>query len=720
MNATSTILIVTGDPVERETLASLLADQGYGLTFAADGPEALAQIGERNPDAVILEASADGFDLCRKLRSDPHLSDVPVLMAVAAGDQETLVQVLEAGADDWISKPFEYTELLPRLRACARLRSHLRQSWDQLRGQQAEIERHIAEVTTLNKLSQVITSILDLHEILAIIVDHAHWLLDAAAASVILYDRERDELWFGAASGEGAEFVQNRRLETGKGIVNWVIQHGEPLLVADASKDPRFFGDWDQQLGFTIESILCVPLRARDQTIGAIEAINKAGGPFDHKDLTLLTSMAGSAAIAIENARLYEQAQQEIAERKRAEAELRRVNQALEEIVAERTRELQAERDRTQAILEAVGEAVIVTDLQGRIQYLNPAAMELTGYTVEEAMGRSPSLWQAGEQPGEPGFQGPMSLDAAQARSVEVVSRRKDGSLYDSVMTVAPLLDSRAGDKPIGYVSVQRDITPIKEAERLKDEFVSNVSHELRTPLSVIALVSGNLDVLYERLSDEKRQRMIRDIRQHAQVLDDLVGDVLEISRIESGRISMERGEVELVQLAREEIEKQLPLAHRKSQTLQVAGVEQLHVRGNVDQLRQVVRNLLNNAIKYTPEDGKITCECAVLTGETWEATWPGSNELSAGQWAALRVSDTGIGISQEDLPQVFERFYRVKTQGKIPGTGLGLSITKELVESHGGHIAAASTLGVGTVFAIYLPLREERYGYPGNDPRRG
>jgi len=567
--------------------------------------------------------------------------------------------------------------------------------------------RRMAELTTLNEISQVITSILDLRETLGIIAEHAHWLLDAAAASVILYDRERDDLWFGAASGEGADFVKDKRLEVGQGIVNWVIEHGEPLMVPDVSQDPRFFGDWDQEMGFTTRSILCVPLSVRGQTIGAIEAINKASGSFDQEDLTLLTAMAGSAVIAIENARLYGQAQQEIAERKRVEAELRRVNQALEEIVAERTRNLQAERERTQAILEAVGEAVIVTDLEGRIQYLNPAALELTGYTMEEALGQSPGSRQHDALPTQPDSLEPGSRGTIQARSMEVVSRRKDGTLYDAVTTVAPLFDARAGGQPIGYVAVQRDITPIKEAERLKDQFVSNVSHELRTPLSVIALVSGNLDLLYDRLPDAQRRKMVREIRQHAQVLEDLVGDVLEISRIESGRIPMERQVLDLARLAREEVEKQSPLAQKKAQTLRATGIRQLSVHGNDEQLRQVIRNLVNNAIKYTPEGGRITCECATLSGGADQDLWPDSSELPPGKWAALRVADTGIGISPADLPKIFERFYRVKTQGNIPGTGLGLSIAQELVESHGGRLAATSTLGQGSVFAIYLPLQE-------------
>lgn len=571
-----------------------------------------------------------------------------------------------------------------------------------------EIRHYIAEVTTLNQISQSMTSTLDLHETLAIVANHAHRLLGVEAASVILYDEKTDDLWFGAASGKGADFIQGKRLARGRGIVNWVIRHGKPLVVLDASQDPRFFADWDLETGFTTRSILCVPLQSKGQTIGAIEAINKTCGLFDEEDLSLLTSMASSAAIAIENARLYEQAQLEIAERKRIEQELQLYANNLEKLVAERTSELQAERDRTRAILEAVGEAVIVTDLKGQIQYLNPAAVALTGYTFEEVVGRDPRLWQHVPPTLDP-YLRTGTADQVQTQRAEVVSRRKDGSLYNAAMTVAPLFDSQDPNRLIGHVCVQRDISPLKEAERLKDQFISNVSHELRTPLSVIALISGNLDRLYDRLDDGKRRKMIRDLREHAQVLNDLIGNVLELSRIESGRLSMERERVDLAQLIQEETSIQWPLAQKKSQILHVIGMDFLLVSGNREQLRQVIRNLLNNAIKYTPPHGQIVCECSIRTGgQALESEWPGSDQLPAGPWAAVRVVDTGIGISSEDLSHIFERFFRVKTQGSTPGTGLGLSIAKELIEAHGGHIAVTSSPGRGSVFAFYLPVLEE------------
>jgi signal transduction histidine kinase len=260
-----------------------------------------------------------------------------------------------------------------------------------------------------------------------------------------------------------------------------------------------------------------------------------------------------------------------------------------------------------------------------------------------------------------------------------------------------------------------QELALLKEAERLKDQFVSNVSHELRTPLSVITLLSGNLDTLYERLDDEKRRAMIRDIRTHARSLNELISDVLELSRIDSKTISLQQEPLNLAHLVREEVEEQCPLAQSRSQVLGCSGLEALPVCGNRGQLRQVVRNLINNALKYTPEKGQIQCECALCVvpapadeSELAADGWPGRADLADGQWAAVRVCDTGIGIHQDELPYLFERFYRVQTQTSIPGTGLGLSIAHDLVHMHGGSIAVASAPGQGSIFVFYLPLLEE------------
>jgi signal transduction histidine kinase len=272
---------------------------------------------------------------------------------------------------------------------------------------------------------------------------------------------------------------------------------------------------------------------------------------------------------------------------------------------------------------------------------------------------------------------------------------------------MAPLFTPHDAKQPLEFVSVLRDISPLKKAERAKTDFVSNVSHELRTPLSVLTLVSDNLDTLYQRLDDGKRRKMIKDIQKHTKILNELNGDVLEISRIDSGYVSMEREPVNLSQLVQTEVEEILPLAQQKSQNLQMSKSDPLDVLVNSEQLRQVIRNLLNNAIKYTPANGNIYCECLLLVSPHPDdyQSWPGSANLTTGEWAGFRVVDTGIGISRENLANIFERFYRVKAQRTVRGTGLGLAIARNLINLHGGHIAVNSSPDQGSTFAVYLPL---------------
>lgn len=204
------------------------------------------------------------------------------------------------------------------------------------------LQRRVHELVTLNHIGQLVNSSLDLQATLRVVTESTTALLDVAAASVVLLDKEANDLWFAAASGEAADFVLGKRLALGQGILGWVVAHGEPLLIANVKEDNRHFAAFDQKSGFMASSILCVPLIAKEKTIGAIETMNKRTGPFYEEDLRLLMMLANPAAAAIENARLYEQAQQEIRERLRIEADLESERTLLTQRVEERTADLTA------------------------------------------------------------------------------------------------------------------------------------------------------------------------------------------------------------------------------------------------------------------------------------------------------------------------------------------------------------------------------------------
>jgi PAS domain S-box-containing protein len=168
-----------------------------------------------------------------------------------------------------------------------------------------ELRQRVAELTALNTISSAIASSLDLQQTLTVVTDYATQLLDVAASSIVL--KTEGGLWFAAASGESSAFFPGRRMALGQGIAGWVIEHGQSLLVPDVSQDARFFADFDREAQFTTHSILCVPLQTKEQTIGAIELINKADDRFGPQDTQLLALLAAPAATAIENARLFEE-----------------------------------------------------------------------------------------------------------------------------------------------------------------------------------------------------------------------------------------------------------------------------------------------------------------------------------------------------------------------------------------------------------------------------
>ena len=500
-----TVLIVDDEPIGREVLRGILVNQGYDLAFAADGPETLLQAAQLEPDLILLDVmmrEMSGFEVCRQLRADPALADIPVIMVTALADPQSRLLGLEAGANDFISKPFDRTEL-----------------------------------------------------------------------------------------------------------------------------------------------------RARVRTITGLNALRR-----------------------------------------------------------QHLQDLQTERDRIRAILESVREAVVVTDPGGIIQYANPAAADLTGFADGTLVGQNWRIWRSDQQPADFYSQVESTISLKCTWQGEVVHQHRDGHTYDAFLSVAPLFDPHQPDELIGMVSVQLDITQIKEAERLKSRFISNISHELNTPLSVIILHAENLKNLYGQLSDSQRQKLIDDVSRHAQHLEQLISGVLDIARLDSEPAFTRREVINLNQLVQAEVARQQPLAHQKKQHLTVSATGVLLVSGQSEPLQQVFSNLLNNAIKYTPSGGQITCHGCVwktpvaMTEPSWD-DWPGLAGLPPGQWAAYRVTDTGIGISPEHMPHLFERFFRVKNESNVRGVGLGLSIVQEVVHRHYGQVTVASTLGVGTTFAVYLPL---------------
>jgi signal transduction histidine kinase len=243
-----------------------------------------------------------------------------------------------------------------------------------------------------------------------------------------------------------------------------------------------------------------------------------------------------------------------------------------------------------------------------------------------------------------------------------------------------------------GRIVVLSDVTARREAERMKDEFTALVSHELRTPLTSII---GYLELLRDDAESsaddpaaQQRGQFLTVVDRNARRLLRLVGDLLFVAQVEAGKLSLEEADVDLAAIARESVEAAAPRARDGDVELTLEEEGAPVVRGDRDRLAQALDNLVSNAIKFTPAGGRVVVRLA-------------------GERAVLEVSDTGIGISQADLEQLFQRFYRTQraTSAAIPGVGLGLTIAQAIVHGHDGQISVQSQDGEGTTFRIELPL---------------
>jgi two-component system phosphate regulon sensor histidine kinase PhoR len=360
----------------------------------------------------------------------------------------------------------------------------------------------------------------------------------------------------------------------------------------------------------------------------------------------------------------------------------------MSERLAARIAQLEEDRQQLRTVLSGMVEGVVALDARQRILFVNDRAGQLLELPAPSPVGRP--LWEVvrhrplldlvrrsldGPEP----LQEEFTWNGPTVRSLTVHAAR---------LPVPPSLPARQAGKR-GAVLVLHDTSDIRRLERLRQEFVANVSHELKTPLSVIkvcveTLLDGAVD------DAEHRGRFLEQIAEQSDRLHALILDLLSLARLESGDELCEFQEVPLDAVVRACLDRHRPRAEARQQTLSLVEGPPVAAWADEEAVDQILENLLDNALKYTPEGGQI------------RAAW-----YEAQGQACFEVSDTGIGIPEADLPRIFERFYRVdKARSReLGGTGLGLSIVKHLAQALHGGVRARSRLGQGTTFVVSLPL---------------
>jgi two-component system phosphate regulon sensor histidine kinase PhoR len=371
--------------------------------------------------------------------------------------------------------------------------------------------------------------------------------------------------------------------------------------------------------------------------------------------------------------------------------ELADLASALNETAAWMDRTIQSlsgERNRSSAILRSMVEGVAVIDAQERLVFCNRAFSEIwnldsaaiEGRPMIEAVRNSDLLGLIRRAlRGEEGLRSDITLGIVQHRSFSATAT-----------PVQSLEGAAAGDKPSGAVVVLHDVTELRRLERIRHDFVANVSHEFKTPLTAIqgfaeTLLSGALE------DPRNNRRFLEIIRDHATRLAVLTDDLLKLARIEAGKLEVQFGPVQLTEVIERCAETAQLKANRKQITLEIEVPPNLPaVHGDASLLRDVVQNLLDNAIQYTPEGGRVRVSASAGPRE-----------------AVVTVDDTGMGIPLAEQERIFERFYRVDVarSREAGGTGLGLSIAKHIVEAHGGRLWVESEVGRGSKFSFSVSL---------------
>ena len=550
----------------------------------------------------------------------------------------------------------------------------------------AQLQREQQNTETLLRILTEVSSSLDLDRALNRTLALLNDAIGAEQGTIMLLNADDNLLHYRAGYGYLTDKVgggaRSFRLKIGEGLAGWVVERREPALINDLHQDPR----WVRSSMSSIEhrSAIAMPLLVAEDVIGVLMVFHRKPNYFSPELLNMVKAIAGQVAVSINNAHLYELIRDQ-AER-----------------LGNMLRREQEDASRSQAILEAVADGVLVTGPNNRISFINQSAAQILDLEPGRVIGQSLDVFGG--------------LFGKSARTwMETIRNWSEGPVaYEPGETFAEQLDLENGrivlvhlapvifqNDFLGTVSIFRDITHEVEVDRLKSEFVATVSHELRTPMTSIR---GYVDVLLMGAAgavNENQVHFLNIVKNNTERLNILVNDLLDVSRIESGRVTLSPQALDIREIAEDVIGDVLRRSQEenKPMALSLDAPQKLpHVYGDIERIRQILGNLVDNAYHYTPENGTITVRIHSPNG---------------GKEVQVDIKDNGVGIPLEDQNRVFERFYRGEHPLVLqtPGTGLGLSIVKEIVEMHKGRIwmKSSGAPGDGSTFSFTLPVYERQ-----------
>jgi PAS domain S-box-containing protein len=523
-----------------------------------------------------------------------------------------------------------------------------------------ETRQRVAELATVNSVGQALSAQLDLDVLIELVGEQVRETFEADIAYVALLDEPSGQIEF-AYYHEAGERRPEAPMAYGEGLTSQILQTREPLLLNRKEQHER-----QAMVGTPSLSYLGVPILLGENAIGVISVQSiEEEGRFGEADVRLLATIAANVGVAIQNARLFS--------------------------------EVERQRGYLESLVSITPAAVVVLDADERVTDWNPAATELFGYSAEEALGRLIDDLVFGETDREEGRETTQEA-MRDGRSQRITRRRRrDGTMVDVELMLVPL---RVDGTHVGFLGVYHDVTELQRARQeaeaatqAKSAFLATMSHEIRTPMNAVI---GMTDLLLATDLTAEQREFAEVVHSSGDALLHVIDDILDYSKIEAGKLDLEREPFGLRECVEGALDIVAPRAWEKGIELGCLIGEEAPagILGDGARVRQVLLNMLSNAVKFT-EAGEV-----VVLVEA-QPTRAGSYRLE------LSVRDTGIGIPPDRMHRLFTSFSQVdaSTTRRFGGTGLGLAISKRLVDLMGGTISVESEQGKGSTFHIVLPV---------------
>jgi len=517
----------------------------------------------------------------------------------------------------------------------------------------AESQRQARVMTALATGAATINATLRLDEVLERILKETIQALQVETVALALV--EQHDLVFLAATGQNSEGLIGKHVPVDRGVVGWVVREAQGVIIPEAHEDKRFLPDVEQVQGLEVRALACAPIFAQGRVIGVLQAINPTSdGGFDPDAVLVLAGIGNMAGSTIYHAQLFER--------------------------------LQAAHKHYRELFDDSVDPILVTGWDGRVHEANRQAAVISGYTTKQLQGMLIDQLQEATR-GDRTIS-VEKLKAGQTLTYEAVLKSKTGRQIPIEVHVRRAVFEEAES----LQWILRDITERKDLDLLREDLTSMIYHDLRSPL---ANVVSSLDVLSSMFAGKENETVqsVLGIAKHStDRIQRLISSLLDINRLESGQAIVSQQAVAVGMLVEDALLAVRPMTDSRRQVLAnriPAGLPPVWV--DVDMVRRVLINLLENASKFTPPDGRIEL----------------GTKLD-GEWVQMWVQDNGPGIPFADQDRIFEKFTRLKGQEAPSGLGVGLAFCRLAVQGHGGKIWVESRPGHGSKFALTLPVARE------------